>query len=163
MADLLAMLAILRIDQWQDPAAGQGIERAAVVVLIAVVPGAAGSVEGDDIAPACPDPNLEQEGPKPRQLAIRQLDERGREPRAIETEDAKVEPLERRRSDGQGRRERQGAERDPRRRPTCGQTEISFTSPMRRRGSVSSCTCSAVTPGATSTSLSPSGVTSSTQ
>ena len=93
--------------------------------------------------------------PHPRQLSVRQLRQRRREARAIRRVDAEVERLERRGGDGHGHDDAERA---------AVHVEIVGTSPSTISvGSVIDCTCSAVTPGASSTSFSPFSVTSSTQ
>src|SRR5258708_30372907 len=87
-------------------------------------------------------------------LPVRQAGQHYGGARAVDEEDAEVERLEGAGRDGDGD--------DPGHDAAClHPTRISRTSsPMRRAGSVISCTCCGVTPGAPPTSFNPSALTS---
>ena len=134
---------------------GQRIERARVGVLVPLIPGE-GCVDGDDLAVPRSRGDIIQKSSETWQLLIRKLRQRGAESRPINGEDSEIERLERPRSDQQEGRQRQYA------LPL--QTAISLTLPSTISfGSVISCTCSGVTPGATSISFNPRSETSITQ
>ena len=137
------------------PPPGQRVQSAGIGVLVPLIPGE-GRVDGDDLAVPRSRSDIIQKSSEARQLLKWELRQRGAESQPIDGEDSEIERLECARSDQQEGRCRQYA------LPL--QTAISLTLPSTISvGSVICCTCSGVTPGATSISFKPRSVTSSTQ
>ena len=137
---------VMIIDQRQNHAPCQRIERPRVEVRIPLIPPRQRRGNRDHIARLRSRPHIEHQLARSRQLAIRQRNLVRGDARAIGDEDAEVKRLERSGRDGESGCERKGAD----------QTAISLTSPSTiSRGSVSSCTSSTLTPGASSISFSP--------
>ena len=142
------------IEQRNDLAAGQRIERAGVEIRVALLPFRERRGDGDDVAGLRQRADLQHQLARSRQLLIRQRNFARGQGGAVGDEDAEVKRLERSGRDGDG-----GCDPEP-----AIQTLISLTAPSTISfGSVIACTSSTVTPGATSISVSPSSVTSSTQ
>lgn len=148
------MRSILLVEEREHDSSRQRVDRSRVQILVAAVPLLKGRSDGHRLTGRRALPHFEQELARAGQLAIGQRSFRRRERTPVEGEDAKIKRFVRCGSDG----DRDGQ------RPASLQMRISpiFPSTMSF-GSVISCTCSTVTPGASSRSRSPWSVTSRTQ
>ena len=154
-----------RADQRENPPAGEDVSRSAERVAVAAFPLAVGRQEGDGVTPPGPEPGFLEKRAEPGGSPVWELGEPRSRGVAIADKYLQVERLkatdedERKAGCGETRPE---APKEKRRHE--GQTEIVAGVPRTISfGSVSSCTCSTVTPGASSFSSSPSSVTSITQ
>ena len=140
------MRSILLIEKGEHNSSRQRVDRSRVQILVAAVPLLKRRSDGHRLPGQRAMPHFEQELARAGQFAIGQCSLRRSERTPVEGEDAKIKRFVRCGSDG----DRDGQ------RPASLQMRISPIFPSTINfGSVIACTCSTVTPGASSRSRNP--------